>query len=106
MASDGNRHLFFMNKMGEKTKGPQLNSTVLYIRTSNTVNKATYEYSEDGKNFKRFGPEFTIEFGKWTGDRLGFFCWNEENEQGYIDIDWFKYDYDGPKAAKDLAKQD
>ncbi len=43
-------------------------------------------------------PVFTIAFGKWTGDRLGFFCWNEKEEKGHIDVDWFKYDYDGPKA--------
>ena len=36
-----------------------------------------YEYSLDGENFKPFGPTFTIAFGKWTGDRLGFFSWNE-----------------------------
>jgi beta-xylosidase len=96
------RHIFFMNKEGAETKGPEIKGKDLYIRTLNTGNKAFFEYSTNGKDFQRFGPEFTIAFGKWTGDRLGFFCWNEKEEKGHIDVDWFKYDYDGPKA---LTKQ-
>jgi hypothetical protein len=57
---------------------------------------ANFEYSTNGKSFHRLGPEFTLMFGKWTGDRLGFFCWNEKEEKGSIDVDWFKYEYDGP----------
>lgn len=100
MDESGNKHLFYMDKMGNKTLGPKLTTNDLYVRTSNARNKATYEYSFDGKAFKAFGPTFTIAFGKWTGDRLGFFSWNEKEDAGYIDVDWFTYDYDGPKAAK------
>ena len=97
---NGKKHLFYMNPMSEKTMGPELNENDLYVRTSNKVDQATYEYSIDGENFIPFGPTFTIAFGKWTGDRLGFFSWNEKEDAGYIDVDWFTYDYDGPKAAK------
>lgn len=96
--NDGERSLFFMDEIGNKTQGPFINGNNLYIKTSNTSNQATYEYSTDGKNYQRFGPEFTIAFGKWTGDRLGFFCWNEQQEKGFVDVDWFTYEYDGPKA--------
>ncbi|WP_038530523.1 glycoside hydrolase family 43 protein [Formosa agariphila] len=95
----GKKHLFYMEPMGEKTVGPEITVNDLYIRTSNRSNQAIYEYSFDGKNFKRFGPTFTIAFGKWTGDRLGLFSWNDKEDAGYIDVDWFTYDYDGPKAA-------
>ena len=94
----GNRNLFFMNKLGDKTQGPEIISDEIFIRSTNNINQAYYEYSIDGKKFERFGPDFTIEFGKWTGDRLGFFSWNEISETGYIDVDWFFYDYDGPKG--------
>ena len=99
MDKKGKKHLFYMNGMSEKTLGPELNGDTLFVRTSNARNQATYEYSFDGKSFKAFGPTFTIAFGKWTGDRLGFFSWNEKEDAGYIDVDWFTYDYDGPKAA-------
>ncbi|WP_396600645.1 glycoside hydrolase 43 family protein [Algibacter sp. R77976] len=98
----GKKHLFYMNPMAEKIMGPELISNDLYVRTSNKINQATYEYSLDGEHYKAFGPTFTIAFGKWTGDRLGFFSWNEKQDAGYIDVDWFTYDYDGPKAAKAL----
>jgi hypothetical protein len=61
-------------------------------------NHASFEYSTNGKSFRRFGNEFILKFGSWTGDRLGFFCWNELKETGYIDVDYFHYDYDGPKS--------
>ena len=99
MDDAGNRNLFFMNKDGEEARGLVIEGNQLLIRTSNDANKASFEYSLDGKTFERFGPEFTLQFGKWTGDRLGFFCWNEKEEKGFIDVDWFTYDYDGPKAS-------
>lgn len=95
--NDGRRQLFFMDKFSKRIPGPEIDSNDLWVRTYNDVNQTYYEYSFDGKTFERFGPEFTIEFGKWTGDRLGFFCWNEKEEQGFIDVDWFRYEYDGPK---------
>jgi hypothetical protein len=51
---------------------------------------------------KRFslGPVFTLKFGMWTGDRIGFFCWNDHDERGHLDVNWFRYDYDGPKAGR------
>mgnify|MGYP000256475117 CR=1 FL=1 len=36
-------------------------------------------------------------------DGLGFFSWNEQKDDGYIDVDWFKYDYDGPKGKNQLV---
>ncbi|WP_018474124.1 glycoside hydrolase family 43 protein [Echinicola pacifica] len=99
MDDRGKRYLYFVNSEGNKTKGPEIKANTIYIKTSNKGNQAHYEYSLDGDSFSNFGPNFTLKFGNWTGDRLGFFCWNEKDEQGYIDIDYFSYDYDGPKAA-------
>ncbi|WP_159020655.1 glycoside hydrolase 43 family protein [Algibacter sp. L3A6] len=95
----GGRNLFYVNKDGEETKGPKIKSNDLFIRTSNTGNQAYFEYSLDGNKYEKFGSQFTLKFGNWTGDRLGFFCWNDKEEQGVIDVDWFTYDYDGPKGV-------
>ena len=94
----GKRNLFFMDKLGKEILGPEIMGAQFYVRTTNEHHHAYFEYSTDGKTFKRFGPSFIIEFGTWTGDRLGFFCWNEKGEKGHIDIDWFTYSYDGPKG--------
>lgn len=67
------------------------------LKPSGQQRVQTGSWGDQGDGTYR-NPVFTIAFGKWTGDRLGFFCWNEKEEKGHIDVDWFKYDYDGPKA--------
>ncbi|WP_052260614.1 glycoside hydrolase 43 family protein [Photobacterium gaetbulicola] len=95
----GKKHLFYMNEFGEMLTGDEYQSDTLHIRTTNIGFDAYFEYSLDGTEFSRFGPTFKLEFGNWTGDRLGFFTWNEVKDDGHIDIEWFKYNYDGPKSA-------
>ncbi len=98
MDESGSRTLFFMDTEGKEITGPEIKEKHLYIKTTNKGNHASFEYSTNGKSFRRFGNEFILKFGSWTGDRLGFFCWNELKETGYIDVDYFHYDYDGPKS--------
>ncbi|HUT92939.1 MAG TPA: glycoside hydrolase 43 family protein [Thermoguttaceae bacterium] len=95
----GRRRLFFDGD-GTLVDGPPIATDSLWIRTSNDGDQASFAYSTDGRQFQAFGPTFTIEFGMWTGDRLGFFCWNDVDETGCLDVDCFHYDYDGPKAAR------
>ncbi len=96
----GIRNVFFMDTEDQETPGPEINSDQWYVRTYNQGDQACFEYSTDGSTYERFGPVFTVKFGKWTGDRLGFFCWNELLDKGSIDVDWFIYDYDGPKGTR------
>ena len=94
---DGNRKVIFNNNSKVK-EGSIVREDVIYYRTQNDGNQAFYEYSLDGETFKRFGDPFRLEFGRWRGDRLGFYCWNDTRTAGHIDIDYFHYDYDGPKG--------
>lgn len=96
---NGVRKMFF-NANGTHSQGPEVEGDDLWIRTSNIGNQASFSYSLDGGHFIKMSPDFTIAFGKWTGDRLGFFCWNEMDEVGAIDIDYFNYEYDGPKNIR------
>ena len=80
----------------DKPLAPQIQRDVLFIRTVSNRDRATFEYSLDGRAFLRFGPAFEIQFGRWTGDRLGFFGFIEKEETGHLDVDYFRYDYDGP----------
>ncbi len=93
----GNKKMFYMNHKEDITLGKQIIGNEIYIRSSNNCDKAFFEFSLDNKSFKRFGPTFRLKFGRWTGDRLGFFSWNEDEAKGFVDINWFTYDYDGPK---------
>jgi len=95
----GTRRLFF-SANGNVRPGPIITGEELWIRTTNQADQAQFGFSTDGKVFERFGPTFTIQFGKWTGDRLGFFCWNERAATGHVDVDFFQYEYDGPKPTR------
>jgi beta-xylosidase len=97
-SDDGSKRLFF-DANGEMTDGPSIESDDLWIHTTNDGDQAEFSYSVDGEQFTRLGPTFTLKFGLWTGDRLGFFCWNDRESAGYLDVDFFHYTYDGPKAA-------
>ena len=94
----GVRRLFFDHN-GKRTLGPALEAGILYVRTDNDGPAATFSYSLDGKDWTRFGEPFTLIFGRWRGDRIGFFCWNDREDAGHLDVDHFRYDYDGPKPA-------
>jgi len=98
---DGARRLFF-DANGKLIEGPEINGDDFWIRTRNKGDNAWFSYSTDGETFTDFGPVFILAFGKWLGERLGFFCWNKEKEAGHIDVDWFVYDYDGPKNPDSL----
>ena len=98
VAGNGARRLFF-SANGRVEDGPAIKTDTLWIRTINDGDEAQFFYSTDGKAFSPFGSQFKLTFGRWSGDRLGFFCWNDREPAGWLDIDWFKYDYDGPKAA-------
>lgn len=93
---DGERRLEF-NHNGKIIDCPEIPGDTLFIRTTIVGPMARYAFSLDGTTWSDFGPEFPLIFDRWKGDRLGFYCWNDTAEAGHLDIDWFGYDYDGPK---------
>ncbi|MCD7962174.1 MAG: hypothetical protein LUF90_01175 [Rikenellaceae bacterium] len=50
-----------------------------------------FYYSMDGKKFQDFGKEYRFTWGNYRGTRIGLFTFNEKNEEGLIDIDYFEY---------------
>jgi beta-xylosidase len=89
----GEKRIYFEGSSGIFLVGPEPEQETIYIRSINDGYKAQFSYSYDAIEFTSFGPEFTLEFGRWLGDRLGMYSYNELMEAGYIDIDWFHYDY-------------
>lgn len=94
MDQEGERHLFFMDDHGSEILGPGIKQKLIYFKSSNVGKMAHFEYSFDNKHFYPFAPEFALGFGRWTGDRYGFCCWNDLEDSGYVDIDWFHYTYE------------
>jgi len=71
-----------------------------YCITKGLDGVSQYSYSTDGKNFKNFGPVYKLMWGAYRGDRLGIYSYNNKQEKGYIDVDFFNYTFSGPEKTK------
>jgi len=89
----GEKRIYFESSTGVFQLGPVIEQDTLYLRSTNNSYNAKFYYSFDNKAFVQFGPEFLLVFGRWLGDRLGLYSYNELSEKGYLDIDWFHYEY-------------
>lgn len=66
----------------------------IWLRSQWNINgKNKYFYSLDGRKFIPFPNETQLTWGSYRGDRIGIFNFNSTDDKGFVDIDWFKYDY-------------
>lgn len=52
-----------------------------------------YAFSTDGKAYQTLENTFQLTWGSYRGDRIGIFNFNNIEDKGYVDVDWFRYDY-------------
>lgn len=45
------------------------------------------------KIFTGFGESYSLGWGNYRGDRIGIYSFNQESEQGHIDVDQFSYEF-------------
>ena len=97
------KHLYY-DQNGKTKTGTTIpsNVTTIYIQSVSgfekrdysvqyTTEKQHYTYSFDGKNFKPFGDNYQMSTAGFRGDRVGICTFNNNNDNGYIDIDRFDY---------------
>lgn len=81
-------------EMGEDISFSQ---DVVYLRTdlNYTSNKATFYYSLDGYTWNQLGGETTLIYTlkHFTGYRFAIFNYATKETGGYIDVDYFKYQF-------------
>lgn len=77
--------------------GPAITQTDVWLQARVENGLATFFYSLDGEKFTQLGEAVRLVFSGFTPNLVGFYSMNAE-EKGSVDVDWFKYDYDGPKA--------
>ena len=83
---------------GKISAGPMLADTALWLKSTwGADGKSQFAYSEDGATFKNFGEPYALSWGNYRGDRLGIFCFNIVADAGYVDVDYFHYNYSVPK---------
>ncbi len=95
VADNGTRRLVF-NHDGAERLGPEIDADTISFRSVMDGDHASFWYATTGERWIPFGGAFRLTFGRRRGDRLGFCCWNEKAGAGHVDIDWFRYSYDGP----------
>ncbi len=81
----------------QPTPGPTIASSRIWLRSTWGLDGLSrYSYSVDGKAFVSFGDPYPLTWSYYRGDRIGLYCYNDKADTGYIDVDWFHYDYSHP----------
>ena len=76
----------------QRTKYQAINDTYLYLRSTWGLDGLSrFSYSLDGDHYKSLG-QYQLSWGFYRGDRIGIYCFNEREEKGYVDVDYFHYD--------------
>ncbi len=79
---------------GITTTGPVIKGNDLWLKTTWGLDgKSQYGYSFDGKTFTAFGDPYQMMWGAYRGDRLAIYNYNNKQEKGYVDVDFFHYEY-------------
>lgn len=75
---------------------PCVKSEWVWLRTTLDQCEGAAFYSLDGLHFEPIGGSFTMTVAGFNGIFISLFSLHEAGA-GYVDFDWFMYDYDGPK---------
>jgi beta-xylosidase len=79
--------------------GPVVSTPKLWFRSTwGNDGKSNYAFSTDGTTFTQFGEMYQLSWGEYRGDRIGIFNYNNDGEAGYVDCDYFTYQYDSGSA--------
>lgn len=91
---NGIRTLVYDNS-GMDTPGLRINGKSIWFRSTWDANGISrYAFSTDGKTYQSFGNRYQLTWGSYRGDRIGIFNFNIKEDKGYVDVDWFRYDYE------------
>jgi beta-xylosidase len=88
---------FVLGNDGQVTAGPRLatdTKTIWLEADWGTAGEAQFSFSIDGKRFTPLGETLQItSFGGFLGARVGIYTSNRLKNDGYIDVDSFRYQY-------------
>lgn len=75
-------------------KGEAIEGPYLWIASEWGLDgRASFSYSTDGGRFTAWGDTYTLTWGDYRGDRIGVYCFNDIAEEGFVDVDFFRYDF-------------
>ena len=79
---------------GNTQSGIKITGKSVWLRSTWDYNGSNrYFISTDGIVYQSFGDDSQLTWGSYRGDRIGIFNYNTIEDKGYVDIDWFHYNY-------------
>lgn len=65
---------------------------IVYLRTTFEADAmARFYYSTDGQKYQTIGVPYQLVAGNFRGAMIGLYCYNEQEDNGYADFDFFDY---------------
>ncbi len=90
---DKSRYLVY-NYNDKESAGIKIEGKYIWFQSLwNYLGSNQYFYSLDGKTFVPFGEISQLTWGSYRGNRVGIFNFNTKEDKGFIDIDFFNYEY-------------
>lgn len=91
VAEDGRRYVEY-RKNDRTMRGELLSTQVIWFQSVWGLDGlSTFSYSTNGKDFIPFGEPYQLAWGHYRGDRLGIYCFNDNGESGFVDVDYLEY---------------
>lgn len=92
VVKEGDNLYFEYRKNDRVTRGANFTGPFVWLESKWGLDGvAQFYYSVDGDNFIPFGEPYQLVWGYYRGDRIGIYCFNDKQENGYVDIDYFHY---------------
>jgi len=89
---EGETYYLEYRKNNKITKGIAFSSKHIWLKSKWGLDGLTqFYYSFDGDNFLQFGDTYQLVWGNYRGDRLGIYCFNDNVDKGFVDVDYFHY---------------
>jgi len=86
------------NVKGIITAGPGIDGNNVWLKSTWGLDGVSqYFYSTDGSNFISFGKLYQLRWGSYRGDRIAIYNYNNKGDEGFIDVDFFHYNYSKSK---------
>jgi beta-xylosidase len=79
---------------GKDTAVAAVTGKAIWLRSTWDANGISrYAFSTDGRIYQTLESTFQLTWGSYRGDRIGVFNFNTKEDKGYVDVDWFRYEY-------------
>lgn len=90
---EGGKHYIEYRENDKTVRGLQIAGNTIWLKTTWGLDgKASFSYSIDNKHYTDFGNVYQMVWFKYRGDRIGIYCFNDNGEEGFVDIDYLHYD--------------